>query len=304
MRPVRLSGIGVHGGVEVCATLSPAPPGTGIVFVRTDLDRLPPAARRIPARYACAADLRRSTTIANRQGARAATIEHLMAALSGCGVDNAEISLDGEEVPVLDGSAAPFCTAIRKAGLQTARAARRFLRICRPVRVQDGDRRAELLPGEDFDLDVAIDFADPAIGRQRFAARISPAVFVRELAPARTFGFADDLEHLRKAGLAAGASLDNTIAIRRGRVLNPGGLRFADEYVRHKALDALGDLALAGAPIRGRFRSEKGGHELNNRLLRRLFARPAAFRFESAATKPPAPRAARPAALPSAAAAS
>jgi UDP-3-O-[3-hydroxymyristoyl] N-acetylglucosamine deacetylase len=202
-----------------------------------------------------------------------ATIEHLMAALAGLGVDNVLVEIDGPEVPILDGSSAPFIDAIDGVGLASQHAARRYLKVLKPVRVTQGKAFAELLPNErGFKLDVEIDFPTPIIGRQRKAIDLSPSVFRREISRARTFGFMRDVEKLWGAGFALGASLDNTVAIGDDGILNPEGLRYADEFVRHKILDAVGDLSLGGLPILGAYRSYCGGHRMNFLVLEALFA--------------------------------
>ncbi len=284
-RVIVCAGSGVHSGLAARLTIHPAPAGSGIRFRRADL-ALPPDERTIPARFDAVSSVLLSTSLANSHGVQVTTVEHLMAALYGCGVDNALIELSGEEVPIMDGSAAPFCAEIAKAGLKNLARPRKLLRILHPVIVEEDDRRAAFLPADDardsLTMDIMIDFADPAIGRQSIRLAAESEVFVREIAPARTFGFMRDLAGLRAAGKGLGASLDNTIAIEEGRILNQDGLRFADEFVRHKALDALGDAALAGSRIAGVLVSEKGGHALNNRLLHELFAAPDAWRMEDA----------------------
>lgn len=264
-------GTGVHSGATVALTLAPAPAGRGIVFRRTDLGR------DIPARFDYVADARLATTLAlpGEPDIRVSTVEHLLAALSGLGIDNALISLDGPEVPILDGSAAPFVFLIECAGIAAQDAPRRFLVPRQVVRVEDGDAWAELRPApraEGLEMRLSIDFPAAAIGRQSLEVRLTPASFRRELAAARTFAMAEDVAALQAAGLALGGSLANAVVVDGARVLNPGGLRMDREFARHKLLDAVGDLALAGAPIRGRFVAHRSGHALNNRLLHALFA--------------------------------
>jgi UDP-3-O-[3-hydroxymyristoyl] N-acetylglucosamine deacetylase len=205
-------------------------------------------------------------------GAAVATVEHLLAALHGLGIDNALIEIDNPEVPIMDGSASCFVEAIDEAGLAELDSPRRFLKVLKPVRVEDGTAYGELTPHNGFHLDVEIEFDTPVIGTQRIEIDLNPGSFRRELARARTFGFMKDVERLWASGLALGASLENTVAIGDDRVINREGLRFSDEFVRHKALDAVGDLALAGAPILGAFRSHRGGHRLNTLVLKALFA--------------------------------
>jgi UDP-3-O-[3-hydroxymyristoyl] N-acetylglucosamine deacetylase len=265
-----LSGVGVHSGQPVRLVLHPSDPDQGIVFLRTGL----PQRREslIDARYdgVCATEL---CTVLGQSGAMVSTIEHLMAALSGLGIDNLLVEIDGEEVPILDGSSAPFIDAIDQVGLSVSHAPRRYIRILQPVRIADDRGYAELMPADHgFRLDVEIDFKSPLIGRQRKILDLTPSSFRREISRARTFGFMSDVERLWKAGFALGASLDNTVALGESGIVNPEGLRYGDEFVRHKMLDAVGDLALAGLPIIGEYRSYCGGHRLNVGVLEALFS--------------------------------
>jgi UDP-3-O-[3-hydroxymyristoyl] N-acetylglucosamine deacetylase len=265
-----ISGIGVHSGLPVSVTLYPADAGTGIVFLRSD-----PSGRermvRAKAEAVIATEF--ATVLGDASGPAVSTVEHLMATFCALGVDNAIVELDGPEVPVMDGSAMPFVEAIDAVGLETLSAGRRCLRVLRPIGVTTGDAYAELRPYEEgFRIEVEIDFPDQVIGRQSLAMMVTGQTFRRELARARTFGFMRDVDKLWSAGRALGASTENTIVVGEDRVLNPEGLRFADEFVRHKALDAIGDLALAGFPIQGAYRSVKGGHRLNHAVLRALIA--------------------------------
>jgi UDP-3-O-[3-hydroxymyristoyl] N-acetylglucosamine deacetylase len=213
------------------------------------------------------------TVVGERESGAVATIEHLMSALAGLGVDNALLEVDGPEIPILDGSAAEFVDAIDSVGLTRSRTPRRYLKVLKPVRVEKGQGFAELLPNaRNFRLDVEIDFTNPIIGRQRKVIDLTPEIYRRDIARARTFGFIGDVEKLWKAGFALGASLENTVAIGEDRVVNPEGLRFADEFVRHKVLDAVGDLALAGTPMLATYRSYCGGHRLNCAVLEELFS--------------------------------
>ena len=267
-------GVGLHTGRRINLELCPAPPDHGIVFRRADLGR------DIPARFDRVVDTRLCTALAHESwaSARVGTVEHLMAALSGLGVDNVLVELDGPELPALDGSAAQFVFLIDCAGIIAQPAPRRRVVVRRTVRVSDGEAYAELHPGGDgLTLFGTIDFADPAIGRQALSLHLTPVGFRRELASARTFTLMQDVAQLRAAGLAQGGSLANAVVVDAGRVLNPEGLRKPDEFVRHKLLDAVGDLALAGAPIDGRFVGHRSGHTLHNRLLRALFADAAAW---------------------------
>jgi len=266
-----LTGIGVHSGKPVRIVLQPADAHSGVTFLRTGLpggiDRL------IRASHVAISATELCTVIGEASSGSVATIEHLMSALAGLGVDNVLVEIDGPEVPILDGSAIAFVEAIEQAGIVTLSANRRFLKILKRVRAGFGKGYAELRPYErGFRLDVEINFDTPLIGRQRKAIDLTPAVFSREIARARTFGFMRDVEKLWKAGLALGASLDNTVAIGDDRIVNPEGTRYPDEFVRHKILDAIGDMALAGQTILGEFRSFCGGHKLNAMVLEALFA--------------------------------
>ena len=262
-------GVGLHSGCRVSLTLRPAAPDHGIVFRRGDLGV------DIPARFDRVVATALSTTLAARE-ACVGTVEHVMAALAGCGIDNALVELDGPEPPILDGSAAPYVFLIDCAGVVEQDALRSVIRICRPVRVSDGDAFVELRPSSrgvrGLDMALSIDFPAAAIGRQALSFRLTSQGFRQEVARARTFALAEEVEQMRAAGLVRGGSLDNAVVVDRARVLNPAGLRMPDEFVRHKLLDAVGDLALAGAPLDGRFIAHRSGHTLNNRLLRALFA--------------------------------
>ena len=275
-------GTGLHSGRRVNLTLHPADPGTGIVLRRTDLGR------EIPAQFDRVVDTRLSTVLGDARwaSARIGTVEHLMAALAGLEIDNALVELDGPEVPILDGSAAPFVFLIECAGIVEQAAPRRVIDVVRPVRVSDGSAFAELQPlvigADGLEMVLSIDFAAAAIGQQAVSLKLSPDVFRRELAQARTFGLLEEVEAMHAAGLALGGNLDNAVVVDGARVLNPGGLRSPDEFVRHKLVDAVGDLALAGAAVRGRFVAHRSGHALNNRLLHALFADAGAWQ-ESAA---------------------
>jgi UDP-3-O-[3-hydroxymyristoyl] N-acetylglucosamine deacetylase len=272
--PAELSGIGVHSGLPVSLTLHPAEADTGIVFLRNDGD----SEREIRAEACAVASTEFATVLGDESGTAVATIEHVMAAFYGLGVDNATIELDGPEIPILDGSAAPFVAAIDRAGIMALPAARRYLRILKPVGVAAGDSYAELRPYDrGFRVEVEIDFDHEIVGRQKFAIDVDAVTFRRELARARTFGFVCDVERLWSSGYALGATFENTLVVSEERVLNPEGLRFEDEFVRHKALDAVGDLALAGAPILGAYRSVRGGHRLNHAVLCAVLADPTAW---------------------------
>jgi UDP-3-O-[3-hydroxymyristoyl] N-acetylglucosamine deacetylase len=265
-------GVGLHTGQRVSLSFRPAPADHGIVFHRADLGI------DIPARFDRVVDTRLCTVL-EQDGARVGTVEHVMAALAGCGIDNVVVELDGPEPPIFDGSAAQFVFLLDCAGKVVQDAPRAVVEVLRPVRVTDGDGFAELRPGATgLDMALSIDFAAVAIGRQALSLRLTPQSFRYELARARTFALAEEIDRLRATGLAQGGSLDNAVVVDQARVLNPAGLRVPDEFVRHKLLDAVGDLALAGAPLRGRFIAHRSGHTLNNRLLRALFADRSAWR--------------------------
>ncbi len=267
--PISCTGIGLHSGVRVAMTLRPAEAGSGIVFRR--LDRPAPVAE-VAAEWNRVSDTVLGTTICNDNGTSVATVEHLMAAFYGCGVDNAIVELDGGEVPIMDGSAAPFVFLIECAGLAEQLPARQSIRVLKTVEVADEDRYASLSPYDGFMLDVEIDFDNALIAHQSWRFDMALGTFKDQLCRARTFGFLDDVEALRARGLARGGSLENAIVVSNEGVLNQDGLRYGDEFVRHKALDAVGDLYLAGAPLLGRYHSQRGGHSLNNQLLAALFA--------------------------------
>jgi UDP-3-O-[3-hydroxymyristoyl] N-acetylglucosamine deacetylase len=270
-----VSGIGVHSGLPVTLTLHPADAGTGVVFIRC-VGGKRQREIRANARSVTATEL--ATVLGDALGPGVSTIEHIMAALCGLGVDNAIVELDGPEAPIMDGSAAPFVQAIDEAGIVSLPAARRYTKVLKTIRVAKDGAYGELKPYDrGFRVDVEIDFDHPLIGRQALAVEIGPTIFRCELARARTFGFLRDVGKLWGAGFALGASLENTVVVSEDRVLNPEGLRFADEFVRHKALDAIGDLALAGAPILGAYRSVRGGHKLNHAVLTALIADPTAW---------------------------
>ena len=283
---VVLSGSGVHSNAPVTIIIDPAEANTGIVFRRTGIPGQPP--RMIEANWSRVTMTELCTMIGDTSRATVATVEHLLAAFLGLGIDNALVEIDGPEVPIMDGSSAEFVEAIDQAGVELLDAPRRYLKVLKPVRVEAGRAFCELRPNERagdtrLRLDVEIDFDCAAIGRQKKALDLAPAAFRRELARARTFGFLSDVERLWKAGFALGASLENTVALRGDRVLNAEGLRFPDEFVRHKMLDAVGDLALAGSRIIGQFRSYCGGHKLNVAVLKTLFADRSAFALIEAA---------------------
>jgi UDP-3-O-[3-hydroxymyristoyl] N-acetylglucosamine deacetylase len=270
-----ISGIGVHSGLPVSLTLHPADAGSGIVFIRTDDAG---SDCPIPARAEAVVATDFATVLGDGRGSAVSTVEHLMATFCALGVDNAIVEVDGPEIPVMDGSAMPFVEAIDAAGVVSLNAPRKCLRVLKPIGVVAGESYAELRPHRDgFRIEVEIDFTNPVIGRQSLAMNVDAASFRRDIARARTFGFMTDVNALWSAGRALGAATENTIVLLEDRVLNPEGLRYADEFVRHKALDAIGDLSLAGFPIQGAYRSIKGGHRLNHAVLRALLADPSAW---------------------------
>ena len=275
---ISCTGVGLHSGQKIHMCLRPAPASSGIIFKRIDVPR---GEQKIRARFDAVSDTLLGTTIANEAGVEVSTIEHLMAALTGCGVDNVLIELDGPEVPVMDGSAAPFVFLIECAGVQELKAARKSIRILEEIRVQDGEKIVSLSPSDEFSLEMEIAFENAAVEQQHYFFEFSSAGFKIELSRARTFGFMKEVESLRQVGRALGGSLENSIVIDGDRILNRGGLRYRDEFVRHKVLDAIGDLSLAGAPIIGHFSGQKSGHAMNNRLLRALFDTPKAWTYDS-----------------------
>jgi UDP-3-O-[3-hydroxymyristoyl] N-acetylglucosamine deacetylase len=271
-----LTGIGVHSGAPVTLTIHPAEIGCGIRFLRSGVDGGPDREVCADVRAVTATEF--ATVLGDTKGPLCSTAEHVLAALSGLGVDNAVIEIDGPEVPIMDGSAAPFVDAIEQAGIVTLAAPRRYIRVLKPIRVVKGDCVGELRPyARGFRIDIEIVFDNPLVGRQALAFDVTPESFRKEVARARTFGFMGDVNKLWAAGYARGANFDNTIVVSEDRVLNAEGLRFADEFVRHKALDAIGDLALAGLPLLGMYRSSRGGHKLNHAVLSALMADPSAW---------------------------
>jgi UDP-3-O-[3-hydroxymyristoyl] N-acetylglucosamine deacetylase len=275
---VTLTGIGVHSGKPASITLVPAEAGVGIVFTRTDQE----GAAEVPALWDKVSATALCTVIGDPSREGVATVEHLMAALFGMGVDNLVVEIDGPEMPVMDGSSSAFVEAIEAAGLKKLDRGRRYLKIKKSVRVDTGSAWCELHPYDGTRFDITIDFDTPLIGRQHFAADITPEVFRDDLCRARTFGYVKDVEQLWKMGFALGSSLENSVAIAEDKVLNPEGTRWPDEFARHKALDAVGDLALAGLPILGLYKSFKGGHKMNHAILVKLFEDPSAFEIVEA----------------------
>jgi UDP-3-O-[3-hydroxymyristoyl] N-acetylglucosamine deacetylase len=285
---IRATGVGLHSGEKVYLTLRPAAVDTGIVFRRVDLDPVV----EIPASAELVTETMLCTGLSQGAG-KVLTIEHLMSAFAGLGIDNAYVDLSAAEVPIMDGSAGPFVFLLQSAGLVEQAAAKRFIRIKRPVEVRDGDKLARFSPYDGFRLDFAVEFDHPAIpsSLSRAVVEFSTDAYVREVSRARTFGFMRDLEFMRERNLGLGGSMDNAIVLDEFRVLNDDGLRYADEFVRHKILDAVGDLYLAGRPIIGAFEGFKSGHALNNKLVRALLAEQSAWEevsFPEAAAAPAA----------------
>lgn len=273
-REIELTGTGVHSGAPVSVILHPAEADTGLRFIVTKRGRV---VADIPAHVNNVKNLTLCTVIGDDAGVTISTVEHLLAALRGLAVDNCYIEIDSKEVPIMDGSAVPFVDAIDEVGLRELQAPRKFIKVLKPIRVQDGDCWGEIAPHSGFHLDVEIDFDSPVIGHQRMAVEMTPGIFRNEICKARTFGFMRDVERLWKAGLALGANLTNTVAIGDDKVMNREGLRYHQEFVRHKMLDAVGDLSLAGHPLLCAFRSVRGGHKLNSNVLQALFADPTAY---------------------------
>jgi UDP-3-O-[3-hydroxymyristoyl] N-acetylglucosamine deacetylase len=271
---IHCRGIGLHSGMKTSLTLQPAPPDTGIVFRRTDAAG---AGAEIKADWRNAVDSALCTTLSNGEGILVATIEHLMAAFAGAELDNVIVELDGPEVPIMDGSAAPFVFLIECAGLREQDAPRRAIKILKPVTVGDATKSVTLLPDHGFSMSFEIDFESRAVSHQDLHLVIDSETFKTEVSRARTFGFLHDVDRMRAAGLALGGSLDNAVVISGDTILNEGGLRYADEFVRHKLLDALGDCYLTGYPLIGHFHGKRSGHTLNRQALEALFADPGAW---------------------------
>ncbi len=267
-------GAGLHTGQVACVTVRPASAEHGIWFHRTDVSGADPL---IPARWDLVTNTELNTRVTNAGGVSVSTVEHIMAAFAGCGLHNAMVEIDGPEVPLLDGSSAPFVAGILSRGLQTLDAPVRAVRVLRPVEVTHGDAKAALVPSDDLKIDFEIDFADTVIGHQEWSLNMANGGFVRELCNSRTFCRKADIDEMRARGLILGGSVTSAVVVDGDKVVTPGGMRHADEPVRHKMLDAFGDLALAGAPILGRYIGRRAGHSTTNRLLRRLLADPEAF---------------------------
>jgi UDP-3-O-[3-hydroxymyristoyl] N-acetylglucosamine deacetylase len=278
--PVGCSGVALHSGVDVALRLLPAKIGSGIVLRRTDIAN---GGSIIPVSWKNVVSSQLATTIGNDHGVTVSTIEHLMAALAGCEIDNVVIEVDGPELPIMDGSAAPFVNLIEKSGVVEQDAPRRAIKILSPITVEDNEKSLSLIPADGFSISFEIDFNKSSLARQHLAIVPVNGTFKSDIAKARTFGFAEDVDRMRNAGLALGGSLDNAIVISGNQVLNQGGLRYEDEFVRHKILDCVGDLYLAGAPIIGHVRGTRSGHALNHKLLRALFEQDDAWCYTSLA---------------------
>ena len=283
-----LSGVGVHSGLPVTLTLHPADAGTGFRFIRTRIEGGPD--REIPADMSAVTATEFATVLGDESGPLVSTAEHVLAALAGLGVDNAAIEIDGPEAPIMDGSSAPFVAAIDAVGLATLNQPKRYLKVLKPVQVAMGDAFGELRPNaRGFRVEAEIEFENPLIGRQALAIDVKPETFRRDIARARTFGFMRDVASLWNAGYALGASLENTLVVSDNRILNPEGTRFPDEFVRHKVLDAVGDLALAGGPLLGTYRSVRGGHKLNHALVCALMSDASAWTWVEGEMPRPVP---------------
>ncbi len=276
-KPIHCTGVGLHSGRKVSMTIAPADSDAGIVFVRTDVA---PAHGRIPARWDRVVDTTMCTVLGNEHGVTVGTVEHLMASLRGCEIDNAEVWLDGPEVPVMDGSSEPFVFLIECVGVAAQPAPRRGIRVLRDVGIGDETRYARLRPGFGSSFSFEIDFQSRAVAHQTASVSLVNGTFRDDICRARTFGFLHEVDHLRKLGLARGGSLDNAIVIDGDRIVNTEGLRYDDEFVRHKILDSIGDLYLAGLPIIGHYHGYKAGHQLNNQVLQALFADPGAWSID------------------------
>jgi UDP-3-O-[3-hydroxymyristoyl] N-acetylglucosamine deacetylase len=283
---IRCTGIGLHSGASATLTISPAPADSGITFIRTDKRGF---AARIRASYDNVVDTRLCTVLGNAEGTTVGTVEHVLAALAGCGIDNATLAIDGPEVPIMDGSAAPFVAAIERTGRVEQNAVRHVIRILKPVTIGSGRTTATLMPAQSPVFSFEIDFDSAVIGQQTGHFELTAGSFGDEIGDARTFCFLHDVEAMQRAGLARGGSLDNAVVVdkEQDRVLNADGLRSPDEFVRHKILDAVGDLYLAGGPILGRYHGSRAGHAMNNQLLRALFADRSSWCYDTPAAMLP-----------------
>jgi len=273
-KPVSITGVGLHSGQLITMLLRPAEAGTGIVFHRQDQERTV----AIPAVSANVVDTRLATVI-GKCGLTVSTIEHLMAALMAFGIDNLNIDINGPEVPIMDGSAAPFLKKLQETGLRRLERCRRFLAIRKPITVIEGEKRVSLIPSRFFRISFDIAFDHPCISLQNKSVKVTPELFQRDIAPARTFGFLKEVEYLKANGLARGGSLANAVVIGEDRILNPEGLRFQDEFVRHKILDAIGDFGLLGYPLLGHIKAYKAGHDINHKTVQRILESPDSWKL-------------------------
>lgn len=274
-QPVETSGIGLHSGVPVHIRILPAPPSTGIVFIRTDLDRF-----EIPATWHNVARVSYATSLM-RQGVLISTTEHLLSVFHSMGIDNAYVEIDNLEVPILDGSGLPFVKMLESAGRKAHRRLRRYLRIRHPVTVRDRDKAITIVPADSFLITCEVFFRHPLVGEQSLALELTPERYAREIAPARTFGFYDELDQMRDMGLIRGAALENAVCFDTDKVMNPEGLRFPDECCRHKVLDLIGDLALIGKPLLGHVIAERAGHAMHVALVNRIMSDPSLYEILS-----------------------
>lgn len=265
-RPVQIAGVGLHSGAAVRMRIAPASAGTGIAFVRTDLSNY-----RVPASWHYVARVSYATSLM-RNSVLISTTEHLLSVFYSMGIDNAIVELDNLEVPILDGSGAPFIELLEEAGIEYTRRQRRYLRMVKPVQVETNGKRVAILPSDRFELSCQVFYDHPEVGEQRLDLEVTPESFAREIAPARTFGFEYELDAMRDMGLIRGASIDNAVCFTRTAVANPGGLRYKDEPCRHKALDLIGDLALLGRPLMGQLVAEKAGHAMHVQLVNRIMS--------------------------------
>jgi UDP-3-O-[3-hydroxymyristoyl] N-acetylglucosamine deacetylase len=267
--PLIISGIGLHSGRRITMHLRPAEAGTGIIFHRSEGER----SVSIEAKSCNVIDTRLATVL-GKGGLSVSTVEHLLASLNALGIDNLHIDIDGPEVPVLDGSAAPFVDLLEHAGIRQLDRSRKFLAIRKPITLVEGEKRLTVIPSRFFRVSFGIAFDHPSIAQQSYSFKCSPQAFRRDIAPARTFGFLHEVEYLKANGLARGGSLENAIVIDQGGILNPEGLRFADEFVRHKILDSIGDFSLLGYPLLGHLKAYKAGHDINHKMVEKILANP------------------------------
>ncbi len=282
--PIVITGVGVHSGAAATMTIKPAMAFTGILFVRIDIKDRPNV---IAARWNNVTDTKLCTVLSNAEGVTVSTVEHLLSAFAALGLDNAVVEIDGPEIPIMDGSAKAFVTALDKTGLLRQNEHRRVVRIKKTVTYQEGDKEVCLSPSDSQIFGFEIDFTNPLIGRQKYIHQLKEEAYRQDVSTARTFGFLHEVEALRKTGLARGGSLDNAIVIDGDRVLNEGGLRFKNEFVRHKVLDAIGDIYLMGLQMVGHYHGVKAGHAMNNKILHVLFSQPDAYEIVELGSEAP-----------------